>query len=103
MVELANDIEFGKLYPKPDPIFYPVNVWRIKELVKIIDSVLPANQLNLANPAYRNAETDVPVEAVGTYDIAKIPPGHIYYPPQFLKFAERILSAKLLNRINTVK
>ncbi len=103
VVELASDIKFGKLYPVPGPIYYPVNVWRIKELLQIIESVLPATQINPATPVYRNAQSDAPTETVGTYEIAKIPPGFIYYPPQFLNFAEKILSAKLFGRLKSIK
>jgi len=42
IAELADDVKFGHLYHKVDPrIFYPISVWKVKEVVDIIGHLIP--------------------------------------------------------------
>lgn len=40
LTELAEEIKVGRLYPRP-PIFYPIHVWQIKELLDIFTHLIP--------------------------------------------------------------
>jgi len=40
LTEMADEIKFGRLYPRP-PIFYPINLWEIQELVDIFTHLIP--------------------------------------------------------------
>lgn len=42
IAELAEEIKFGRLYPRP-PIFYPINVWQINDLLDIFTHLIPGN------------------------------------------------------------
>jgi hypothetical protein len=49
LTELADDIKFGRLYPRP-PIFYPINIWRIKELLDIFTQLIPGDIVTYPGP-----------------------------------------------------
>ena len=68
LVELADDVKFGRLYPKPGPIFYPISVWKVREVADIIRNLIP-------HISYRG-----PVSYRGQIGNAHIPQT-IFYPP----------------------
>jgi len=47
--ELAEEIKFGRLYPRP-PIFYPINIWEINELVNIFTHLIPGDTITYPGP-----------------------------------------------------
>lgn len=47
--ELADEIKFGRLYPRP-PIFYPIHIWEIKELLEIFSRLIPGNIITYPGP-----------------------------------------------------
>lgn len=42
LMDLADEIKTGRLYPRP-PIFYPMHVWQIQELLEIFTRLLPGS------------------------------------------------------------
>jgi hypothetical protein len=42
LMDLADEIKTGRLYPRP-PIFYPMHVWQIQELLDIFTRLLPGS------------------------------------------------------------
>ncbi len=68
IAELADDVKFGRLYPKPGPIFYPISVWKVREVVDIIGNLFP-------HVSYRG-----PVSYRGQMGTFRVP-GPIFYPP----------------------
>lgn len=63
LTALTADIKYGRLYPRP-PIFYPIHIWEINELLEIFKRLIPG-------PIFYPA------------------PGPIFYPapPDFQRFA----------------
>jgi len=47
--ELAEDIKYGRLYPRP-PIFYPIHVWQINELLDIFSHLIPGGGVTYPGP-----------------------------------------------------
>ncbi len=111
IAELADDVKFGRLYPKPGPIFYPISVWKVREIVDIIGNLIP--HVSYRGPvSYRGQ--------IGTFHIPKpifypaddgtgtggrwggvsswgtvVNPGVIFYPAQLLTRIEENLVVKL--------
>ncbi len=49
--ELAEEIKYGRLYPRP-PIFYPIHVWEISELLDIFTRLIPGNIVTYPGPIF---------------------------------------------------
>jgi hypothetical protein len=47
--ELTEEIKFGRLYPRP-PIFYPIHIWQIKELLEIFSRLIPGDIVTYPGP-----------------------------------------------------
>lgn len=47
--ELAEEIKYGRLFPRP-PIFYPIDVWRINELLNIFSHLIPGDIITYPGP-----------------------------------------------------
>jgi hypothetical protein len=119
IAELADDVKFGRLYQRVDPrIFYPVSVWKVREVVDIIGHLIP-------HISYRGPETFPQVGGTMARMNARIPnvifypgpddgtggwggrwrggaswgtvinPGVIFYPAQLLARIELNLAARL--------
>jgi hypothetical protein len=42
LMDLADEIKIGRLYPRP-PIFYPMHVWQIQEMMEIFTHIMPGS------------------------------------------------------------
>jgi hypothetical protein len=42
LMDLADEIKIGRLYPFP-PIFYPMHVWQIQEILEIFTHIMPGS------------------------------------------------------------
>jgi len=51
LTELADDIKLGRLYPRP-PIYYPIHIWQIKELVDIFSHLISAETITPSGPIF---------------------------------------------------
>ena len=49
LADLADEVKFGHLYP-PGPIFYPIHIWQIQELVDIFTQLLPGSTFKFPHP-----------------------------------------------------
>jgi len=47
--ELTEEIKYGRLFPRP-PIFYPIDIWRINELVDIFAHLIPGGTVTYPGP-----------------------------------------------------
>lgn len=111
IVELADDVKFGRLYPKIGPIFYPISVWKVREVVDIIGNLIPHvsyrgpvsyrgqfGNFHIPRPIFYPADDGSGaggrwggVSSWGTV----VNPGVIFYPAQLLTRIEENLVVKL--------
>jgi len=76
IVELAEDIKFGRLYPGiPPHVGYPVTVWKARELAGIIRQIIPPPLSGY--PAQRIMRQAAGRMAMKNFQV----PGPIFYPP----------------------
>ncbi|HVN55705.1 MAG TPA: hypothetical protein VMT46_15330 [Anaerolineaceae bacterium] len=115
LVELADDVRFGRLYQLVDPrIFYPVSVWRVHEVVSIFRDLIPhigypapdvfqggrfsgMMRARFPNPIFYPAD-DTGGGFGGWHGGGwgtVFYPGVIFYPAQLLNRLEAVLAAKL--------
>ncbi len=75
IVELADDVKYSRLYRKPRPIGYPIDVWKAKAMIDIFSDALPRER----------------AISLGTL----VNPGPIFYPAELLSKMEDKLLSKL--------
>jgi hypothetical protein len=98
VVELANDVQYGRLYPKPGPIGYPIDIWRIRAVSDIFGLVI--KNIPKGYPPYRSFETNAAADVSAAFGL-KIIPGPIFYPIELLARAEAVLGAQLLGTVKS--
>ena len=102
LMDLAEDINFGRLYPRP-PIFYPIQMLQVEELLKIITQLLPgtlgpgpvfypAGPWVFRRPGWIRYPTDDPTVGGGP----RGPwggggPGPVFYPASLINFMKERL------------
>lgn len=47
--ELVQEVKYGRLFPRP-PIFYPVRVWQINDLLDIFTQLIPSDFVGTIGP-----------------------------------------------------
>ncbi len=101
LMDLADEIKTGRLYPRP-PIFYPMHVFQIQEILEIVARIIPggfhpgpisyrAEPMAFFRPGWNGYPPDDPGGGGGGVVSGWHIPGPIYYPAHLLNFMRESL------------
>jgi hypothetical protein len=77
IADLVDEVKFGRLYPRP-PIFYPIHVWQINDLLEIFSKLIPSDFVGGIGPIFYPAP-DYTQRSI-SMTRAAYPPGWVSYP-----------------------
>ena len=100
LMDLADEIKTGRLYPRP-PIFYPMHIWQIQEILEIFSRIMPGTigPGPIFYPAEPNWAFYSPSWVSYSFEgrgggsgISWGKPGPVFYPASLLNFLKERLS-----------
>lgn len=89
LVEFGDDIVFGRLFPPPPP-GYPVEIWKVQELLDIFTSLIAEGLPTIGS--FSNMTADGADEST---TMVIHPPRWVFYPPSWRIFLKDRLVAAL--------
>jgi hypothetical protein len=100
LMDLADEIKTGRLYPRP-PSFYPMHLWQIEEILEIFTHIMPgsigpgpifypAQEWSFSRPGWVSYSLDGPNGGGSASRWGR--PGPIFYPASLINFMKERMS-----------